>query len=72
MRDGWCCYPETSPIPTLGRGGKLSGRRTAPCNNYKNHKWVPALSAGFMVRTGVRNVGNQESVERTYENQSVC
>jgi hypothetical protein len=26
--------------------------------NYKKNNWVPAISAGFMARTGVRNVGN--------------
>jgi hypothetical protein len=26
--------------------------------NYRKHKWVPALSAGFLARPNVRNVGN--------------
>jgi len=26
--------------------------------NYKKHKWVPAISTGFVARPDVRNVGN--------------
>jgi hypothetical protein len=30
---------------------------------YKKTKWAPAISVGFMARTGDRNVGNYESVK---------
>lgn len=30
---------------------------------YKDKKWVPAISVGFMARTNVRNVGNYEASE---------
>ncbi len=37
------------------------GKAMLVTENYKDHKWVPALSIGFMARTGVRNVGNYEA-----------
>lgn len=30
---------------------------------YKKQKWVPAISVGFMARTGDRNVGNYQTVD---------
>jgi hypothetical protein len=36
----------------------LHGKVNLLPENYEKHNWVPAISAGFMARTGVRNVGN--------------
>jgi hypothetical protein len=36
----------------------FNGKVNLVPENYEKHKWVPAVSAGFVVRPDVRNVGN--------------
>ncbi|HUA99290.1 MAG TPA: DUF3034 family protein [Terracidiphilus sp.] len=44
----------------------FNGKLNLVPENYQKHNWVPAISAGFIARTGDRNVGDY----LTYNNQT--
>ncbi|MGE5111682.1 MAG: hypothetical protein ACM3JB_12535 [Acidobacteriaceae bacterium] len=41
----------------------VHGKAMLVPENYKDEKWVPAISVGFMARSNDRNVGNFEALE---------
>lgn len=54
--------PDNTPgLSTLWQNGFeiFNGKFQVVPENYAKTKWVPAISTGFIARTNVRNVGNQ-------------
>jgi len=49
--------PNLSPLWQNGFN-IFNGKVNLVPENYRKHKWVPAISTGFVVRPNVRNVGN--------------